>query len=57
MTIYDIRPDLQALFPEAANAVDLSGLICWADSHIKTEGENANPILLPHAAFYDSQCI
>ena len=36
--------------------VDLSKLYCWADWHIDNLGAGANPILVPHASFYDSQC-
>jgi len=56
MRVYYQRADLQSAYPEATNGVDLSKLYCWADWHIENLGVNANPILVPHASFYDSQC-
>jgi len=41
MVVCYIRPDLQANFPEAMNGIDLSGMYCWADSYIDTNGANS----------------
>ena len=56
LRVYNNDSALEATFPEAKNGIDLSLLYCWADSHIKNEGTNANPILVPHASFYESHC-
>jgi len=56
MRVYYLRSGLQGTYPQAANGVDLAALICWADWHIENLGVRANPILVPHASFYDSQC-
>lgn len=56
MRVYDKRAGLPLAFPEAENAIELSGLYCWAQNHIIRKGVSADPLLVPHEAFYDSQC-
>jgi len=56
MRVYNGRPDLQSIYPEAENAIDYSRLCTWADWHVTNAGAGANPLLVPHGAFYASQC-
>jgi len=52
MRVYNDRLDLQTIFPQAANAANIGGIICWA----KVFGVNEDSRLTPHSAFYDSAC-
>jgi len=53
MRAYNGRPDLQAVFPQAANLGNTDGLICWAQDF----GVNEFPSLLgPHTSVYQAIC-
>ncbi len=51
MNALSIRPDLQAAFPEAANAANLSNLLVWAGQHGITESSTTG-ILTSQAHVY-----
>ncbi len=55
MHVYNFRPDLQGVFPIAADGGNISSLLCWAkNSGITTDG--ANSVLSLFASFYNSHC-
>src|SRR6185312_8210130 len=51
MQLYYARADLQAAFPQAANAADLSSLLPWAGAYGITDSSSSS-MLAPYAADY-----
>jgi len=52
LSIYQERKDLQEIYPEARNGVNLSNLICWA----KNYGVKEDSRIKPHSDFYEKNC-
>src|SRR6185312_8340955 len=51
MQLYYARADLQAAFPQASNAADLSSLLPWAGAFGIADSASSS-MLAPHAAVY-----